>query len=140
MATSYGARCALPSQTYTRANPNPHSLPDSEQLLNTRSEALIALLPTVSTFLSVRASLEREYGKKLGEVTSKARLHAIKEAGERGGEGNTLEAAYMKVLEAADWDARERLALADVMQVQVVDALASAAVRLEGVRKKVRAC
>lgn len=87
----------------------------------------------------MRASLEREFGKKLVEVTSKARLHAIKEAGERGGDGgNTLEAAYMKVLEAADWDAREHLALAEVMQVQVVDALASAAVRLEGVRKKVR--
>lgn len=42
----------------------------------------------------------------------------------------------MKVLEAADLDAREHLAFADVLQNQVVDALHSSGTRLEGVRKK----
>lgn len=42
----------------------------------------------------------------------------------------------MKVLEAADLDAREHLALADALQSQVVDLLNSTGARLETVRKK----
>lgn len=109
----------------------------------------------------VPGSLERDYAKKLSEAAAKSRLQAIKEGPERVGGGkqskcvpsyltgacagreltglggdSTLEAGFMKVLEAADLDAREHLALADALQNKVVDALVSGGTRLEGVRKK----
>ncbi|KAL8279836.1 hypothetical protein RQP46_007686 [Phenoliferia psychrophenolica] len=122
-----------------RTLPHYFSLPDSEHLVNGRCEAIIALGPTIAQFVHFRANLDREYSKKLSEAASKARLQAIKEAEERvtsSKQTNTLEAGFMKFLEAADLDAREHLALADSLSHKVADALTTGAAKFEGVRKK----
>ena len=116
------------------------ALPDSSLLVASHSDSLISLLPTISSFLAHRATLERDYAKALSTATSKARLVAIKESSERSGGGDksgTLEGGWLKVLEAADWDARQHLARADALTSGVVDCMSTSAVLLERVRKKV---
>jgi hypothetical protein len=116
------------------------ALPDSSLLVASHSDSLISLLPTISSFLAHRATLERDYAKALSTATSKARLVAIKESSERSGGGDksgTLEGGWLKVLEAADWDARQHLARADALTSGVVDGMSTSAVLLERVRKKV---
>ncbi|ORY56789.1 hypothetical protein BCR35DRAFT_309722 [Leucosporidium creatinivorum] len=112
------------------------SLPDSELLVNSNTTSLISLLPTFSTFLSHRASLSRDYSRKLIEATGKARQQANKEAAERFGRDSSLEKAYASVLEQTDLDAREHAALADSLDRMVADPLMQAGIKLEGVRKK----
>lgn len=114
-----------------------NSLPDSEHLVNSNTDALIALLPTFASFLSVRASLEREYSRKLAEAAGKARVQANKDASERFGPDSTLDRAFGKVLELCDIDARERATFADHLDRNVIGPLNNAGTKLETVRKKV---
>lgn len=113
------------------------SLPDSEALVNANTEALIALLPTFSSFLTHRAALSRDYAKKLSEATGKARIAANKEGADRFGRDSTLELAYGRVLEQTDLDAREHDSLAQQLETLVANPLLQAGTRLEVVRKKV---
>lgn len=91
----------------------------------------------MASFLSFRTNLDREYSKKLSEQTAKARQQALKDQREEKGQASTLHNAYLKVLESADWDARDHLALADSIGKEVVDSLQVNGTTLEGIRKKV---
>ena len=113
------------------------SLPDSEALVNATTEALIALLPTFSSFLTQRAALEREFSKSLSKLTGAMRVQANKEAADRFGRDSTLELAYGRVLEQTDLDAREHDSLAHQLETLVANPLMQAGTRLEVVRKKV---
>ncbi|KAK4056390.1 Protein BZZ1 [Microbotryomycetes sp. JL221] len=112
------------------------SLPDSELLVNSNAEALIALLPSFADFLATRSSLEREYSRKLSEAAGKARVQANKDAMARFGPDSTLDQAFSKVLELCDVDAREHATLADNLDKLVVNPLKAAGAKLETVRKK----
>lgn len=123
-------------------NSYPSSLPDSQSLVDARSDSLISLLPTLSSFLSSVVSLERDHAKALSALSGKARQHASKDAeqraSERGGRDATVEVGWQRVLEQTDVDARKREAYADRLEKEVVAPLAAAGQRFEGVRKKVR--
>lgn len=117
------------------------SLPDSEVLVNTHSEALISLLPTLSSFISAISQLEREAARQLSTLAGKARKQANAEQseGHRGGRDTTLEVGWQRVLESVDVDARKREAYADQLERDVVAPLTTAGTRFEGVRKRVNA-
>lgn len=113
------------------------SLPDSETLVNSNTEALIALLPSFSSFLTQRAHLSREYAKSLSSLTGKLRLSTAHSAAERFGRDATLELGYARVLEQTDLDAREHDQFAQQLENLVANPLMQAGTRLEVVRKKV---
>lgn len=103
------------------------------------STAWIGVLPTLSSFISLRADLEREHGRRLSDAASKARMQAINDATARvGGTGsNTLEDALMRTLELADKDARAHLSVADKLAA-ISHALAESGKQKERIRQKVR--
>ncbi|KDE07182.1 hypothetical protein MVLG_02582 [Microbotryum lychnidis-dioicae p1A1 Lamole] len=93
------------------------SLPDSIPLVNAHTEAWIALLPSLSSYLASRAQLERDYSTKLSSHLGKLRQAVALESSTRSGPGSEqfsgLEKAWSGFLEAEDLKVRERFGLGD---------------------------
>ncbi|SCV74521.1 BQ2448_7550 [Microbotryum intermedium] len=94
------------------------SLPDSIPLVNAHTEAWIALLPTLSTYLASRAQrLEREYSTKLSSLLGRLRQVVASESIHRSGPASEpysgLEKAWSGFLEQEDLKARERFTLGE---------------------------
>lgn len=83
--------------------------------------------------------MEKEFGRKIIESSTKARAQALKEESSRGGgsKAYSLQTAYLEIISATEWDGRHSVKIADALEKEVSQALINSAAKFEGIRKKV---